>query len=259
LIAALCSTMIVVPWGRAKMATTNGEEEFDAGEDDATDTFDEPVAAPTAEELRQRKVRQAPSAPRRKKMPEEIEVPVEHLHEAIHEKAHEEQHGAHAHAAPHGVSFTMMVALSSAMLAVLAAVSALMAGHYANESMIEQIKASDKWAFFQAKSIKAAVLQGKVDTLTGLGKTAPSDDTDKIARYGDEQKKLAHEAEELEKESHHHLNQHQVLARTVTLLQIAIALSAIAVLTRKKLLWYFSLLGGVAGFVILIQALEFTH
>src|SRR6266851_815146 len=100
-------------------------------------------------------------------MPEEIEVPVEHLHEAIHEEAHKEHGGGHAQG---GGGFIMQVALSSALIAVCAAVSALMAGHYANEAMIEEIKASDTWAFYQAKGIKAAVLTGKMELLTGLGK-----------------------------------------------------------------------------------------
>jgi hypothetical protein len=212
---------------------------------------------PTADELRQQAVKKAAQSnlpARRKKMPEEIEVPVEHLHEAIHEKAHEEAHGA-----AHGAGFNMMVALSSAIIAVLAAISALMSGHYANEAMIEQIRGSDQWAFFQAKSIKAAVLQAKADTLSGMGKSTSANDDAKIAQYAQEQKDIAKKAKGLEEESHHHLNIHQVLARTVTLFQISIALSAIAVLTRKKPLWYMSLLGVVAGLIIMVQALVFTH
>ncbi len=211
---------------------------------------------PTPEEMRQQALKKAaqPSVPaRRSKMPEEIEVPIEHLQEAIHEKAHESGHGHSA-----GGGFNMQVALSSALLAVLAAVSALMAGHFANESMVEQIRSSDQWAFYQAKSIKEAIVTAKIETLQGLGKPVTEHAEDK-QRYADERKEIQHKAKELEAESHHHLNQHQVLARTVTLLQISIALSAIAVLTRKKLLWYFSLLGGAAGAIILVQALFFTH
>ena len=100
-------------------------------------------------------------------MPEEIEVPIEHLHEAIHEKAHEEAHG-HGNSGT-GQNFNMSVALSSAILAVVAAISALMAGHFANEAMIEQIHASDSWAFFQAKSIKSSIVLSKIELLQGMG------------------------------------------------------------------------------------------
>jgi len=54
------------------------------------------------------------------------------------------------------------------MLAVLAAVSALMAGYHANEAMLEQMKATDDWAFYQAKGIKANLLQTKMELLTAL-------------------------------------------------------------------------------------------
>jgi hypothetical protein len=204
---------------------------------------------PTPDEVRQQAAKKAAlaDATRSKKMPSEIEVPVEHLHEQIHEKAHE------------GGSFNMQVALSAALLAVLAAASALYAGHFANEAMIEQIKASDNWAFFQAKSIKSSVLQSKMELLQSLGRSPSASDQEKIDDYAKEQKDISKKAKDLEAESHHHLRQHQVLARVVTLLQISIALSAIAVLTRKKPLWYLSLVGGAAGLVILAQALFFTH
>ena len=211
-------------------------------------------SVPSPEEMRQQAAKKAALAeiPKRKKMPEEIEVPVEHLHEQIHEHAHGGGHAA-------GGGFNMQVALSSALLAVLAAVSALMSGHYANEAMIEQIKASDQWAFYQAKSIKSSVLTAKMETLQGMGRPVSAGDEDKRAQYETEQKDITKKAKTLEEESHHHLNIHQVLARTVTLMQIAIALAAIAVLTKKKPLWFMSLALGAVGAVILVQALVFTH
>src|SRR4029079_10155799 len=49
------------------------------------------------------------------------------------------------------------IAISTALIAVLAAITSLLAGHHSNEALIEQIKASDQWAFYQAKGIKADV------------------------------------------------------------------------------------------------------
>ena len=187
-------------------------------------------------------------------MPEEIEVPVEHLHEAMNEEAHKE-HGGHGG----GGNFTMYVALSSALIAVVAAVSALFAGHYANEAMLEQIQSSDQWAFYQAKGIKASVLRSKIELLASLDKPANPKDAAKAEEYDNDQKEILAKAKEFEHESHHHMGLHQVLARTVTLLQISIALSAIAVLTKKKPLWFMSLALGAVGAVILVQALVFTH
>jgi len=73
---------------------------------------------------------------------EEIEVPTEQLQEQLNERTRESQE-----------KWILMVALTAAILAVFAAINALLAGHYANEAMIEQLKASDQWAYYQAKGI----------------------------------------------------------------------------------------------------------
>jgi len=76
-------------------------------------------------------------------MPEEIEDPTEKLHESILEEAEKARE-----------KWVLLVALSTAILAVFAAVCSLMAGHHANEALIEQIQASDQWAYYQAKGSK---------------------------------------------------------------------------------------------------------
>jgi len=81
---------------------------------------------------------------------EESEVPLEHLHEQTHETA--------KHSRENWISW---VALSTAILAVLAAIASLLSGEHANEAMLSQIEASSQWNYYQAKSIKAAVLDAK--------------------------------------------------------------------------------------------------
>jgi len=82
---------------------------------------------------------------------EEPEVPLEHLHEHVHETA---EHS--------GEKWISWVALSTAVLAVLAAITGLLSGKHANEAVMSQIQASDQWNYYQAKSIKAAVLDAKI-------------------------------------------------------------------------------------------------
>src|ERR1043165_2062531 len=91
---------------------------------------------------------------------EEAEVPLEHLHEEIHHRA---EHG--------GEKWISWVALSTAILAVLAAIAGLLSGSHANEAMMSQIQASDQWGYYQAKSVKAAVLDAKMS----LAGTAPNE------------------------------------------------------------------------------------
>lgn len=169
-------------------------------------------------------------------MPEEIEVPTEHLHEQMEEAAHEG-----------GGNFNMKVALTSAVIAVFAAICALMAGHHANEALLEQLEASDQWSFYQAKGIKETVLKSKVDLLAALNKKGDGKDAEKLAQYDTDKKEIQEKAEEKQKGSAEHMRHHVVFAKAVTFFQIAIALSAMAVLTRKHFLWFGSLALGLAG------------
>src|SRR5206468_5707221 len=99
---------------------------------------------------------------------EEAEVPLEHLHEHVKETA---EHT--------GVTWISWVALSTAILAVLAAIAGLLSGEHANEAMMNQIESSDQWNYYQAKSIKASVLDAKM-SLTG---TPNESDQSKLQRY----------------------------------------------------------------------------
>ncbi len=53
--------------------------------------------------------------------------------------------------------------------------------------------------------------------------------------------------------SERHLHAHEILARAVTLFQAAIAMTAIAVLTRRKHFLWFSAGMGVAGLAFLVE------
>ena len=174
---------------------------------------------------------------------EEIEVPLEQAHEQIHEAAHSTKS-----------RWISLSALSSALFAVLAAVSALMAGHSANEGMVSQIKAANSWNYYQAKGVKLAVLQSKVQLLGEMGKPTTEDDVKKTEQYKTDQEKIMEEAKTLENESAHHLHVHEIFAKAVTLFQVAIALSAIAALTRRHVLVMVSMGFAVVGLGFLTQA-----
>jgi hypothetical protein len=183
------------------------------------------------------------------------EVPTEHLHEHIHEHAHGDGHGqGHGHGPGGKAKWVMGVALTAAFLAGLAAVAALLAGHHVNEAMIDQIRASDQWSFYQAKGVKSAVLASKLELLEDFQKPVSPKDRDKLAQYKSEQEEIQKKAKEFEESSHLHLEQHVVFARAVTMFQIAIAVAAISVLTQKRAFWFVSIIVGLAGVVFMIQA-----
>jgi hypothetical protein len=176
---------------------------------------------------------------------EEIEIPTEHLHEEIQEKAEEQKE-----------KWILFVALSTAFMAVLAAVAGLLAGHHANEALIERVKASDSWSFYQSKNLKEEIAVSS-DRIVKELSTHPvtSDNSQTIARYEKEKAEIRKSAEESEKSSEWHLSRHVPLAAAVTAFQIAIAVSAIAILTRRRRLWYGGLLLTMIGIVFLVLGL----
>ena len=173
-------------------------------------------------------------------MPEEIEIPTEHLHEQIEEGAEEKRE-----------RWTLFLALSTAFMAVLAAFAGLLAGHHANEALVERMKASDQWNFYQAKNLKQEIAVNTDMILQALGKVGVDHSKD-IARYEKEKAEIKKQAEENQTVSEAHLAKHIPLSRAVTAFQIAIAISAIAVLTRRKVLWYTGLVLTAIGIVFLI-------
>lgn len=172
-----------------------------------------------------------------------------------HDPTHHAQEEIH-HAAEHSSErWIMGVALSSAILAALAAVTSLLETHHGHEAMLDRIRASDQWAFYQAKSIKSGVLKSKMDLLKALGKPVSPADTEKIAEYAKEQDEITEKAKELETGSAKHFESHLVFARAVTLLQVSIAVGAVAVLARTIAFWYVSLAFGASGLLFLIRGL----
>jgi hypothetical protein len=168
---------------------------------------------------------------------EEAEIPLENLQEEIH---HHAEHGE--------IAWISWVALSTAVLAVLAAIAGLLSGSHANEAMMSQIEASDQWGYYQAKSIKASVLEAKMT----LAAAATEKDKEKAAQYQEEQTEIKHEAEQKQADAKANFHRHEVFARSVTMFQIAIAIAAISALTKKRRFWFVSLVFGLAGVVFLV-------
>lgn len=191
-------------------------------------------------------------------MPEEIEIDTDKLHEAIHEEVEKE-----------GGTLLRTIALTTALFAAFAAVASLLAGGTVNEALALkteatqlQAQASDQWAYYQAKGIKAVVFEAQKGVLAATDKPVSPDIEKNIARYKDEQQEAKKKAEEFEherdekgKEADHLIHQHHYFAYSVAMLQVAIALGAVAALTRKRWAWLGSTALGLVGAVIFLWAL----
>ena len=143
---------------------------------------------------------------------EEQETPLEEVHEHIH------HHAEHAKE-----SWIMGVALSTALIAAIAAIASLLSGDNVNEAMMEQIVASDHWAHFQSKSIKAVELTTRIELLDAVGKPASDKEREKLKEYSSDQEEISNKAKEAGESAHKHMGRHHIIAKSVTWSQIAIA------------------------------------
>lgn len=183
-------------------------------------------------------------------MPEEIEVDTDKLREAIDEEIEKKS-----------ASLLRSIALTTAFFAALAALGSLLAGGTINEALAlkteatqKQAQASDQWAYYQAKGIKAAILEAQKGLLVADGKPASPDLDKTLQRYADEQKAASVQAQELEKardrkddEANERIHHHHLYAYAVAMLQVSIALGAVAALTRKRFVWWGSSALGLMG------------
>jgi hypothetical protein len=191
-------------------------------------------------------------------VPEEIEIDTDKLHEEIHEESERQ-----------GGTLLKAIALTTALFAALAAVSALRAGGTVNEALVMkteatrlQAEASDQWAAYQAKGIKSAIQRASETAWLALGKQPPASFSEERERYAREQAELAQVAHERERErdrksaeADHLMHQHHRFADSVALFQVAIALGAVAALTRVKSIWYGSMTIGIFGTVLFFSTM----
>jgi hypothetical protein len=190
-------------------------------------------------------------------MPEAIEVDTDKLRETI--DAEIERSGGR---------MLRMTALATAILAAVAAVASLRAGSTVNEALVLeseatqlQARASDQWAYYQAKGIKGAVAANAASAYAANGRSAPDSLGALAARYAREQadiqadaRKLEHERDTKVAEANRLLEQHHRYAYAVALLQVAIALGAVAALTRQSKVLWLALLAGAGGVVTALIA-----
>jgi len=172
------------------------------------------------------------------------EVPLEHAHETI-------EHHAHGSSEP----WVMGVALTASVLAALAAVTALCAEHFANEAMHELIEASDKWNESQAESIKEKVLDTEKILLNSLKQELKHDDEEKRQKYSTTREEHRVEAKKMQELSAAHVRKQFPLSVGLTMFQVAIAIGAVSVLTKRREFWFVCLTFGAVGVGFLIWGL----
>ena len=178
-----------------------------------------------------------------------------------------EIHGQHDHAVEHAAHIDNLgrnVAMFTAVLATIGAIISYQNGaseslglELKNEAILHKSEASDQWAYYQAKGIKQVILehaggasQPEREANAAEAKRYASEkgEIQEKAKALDEQSAKASEASEQAFKPHHRLGQ------ALALVQVAIALAALTVLTRQRLLLVFAGGSAVAGIALWILA-----
>ena len=187
-----------------------------------------------------------------------------------HELEHAAQ-GGHDDHGGHGEKNKGMIAQIAVITAIIATVGALFAymggatqanaGLYKNNAAIKKTEAANQWNFFQAKSTKQSLAEVSRDLSADSVKDKYQA---KIDRYEKEKTEIKLAAEKLEKEStdwdkqsDEQMHQHHRWAQATTVLQISIAMAAIALLTRKRWVEYVMFAAAAGG--VIVGALAMLH
>lgn len=182
-------------------------------------------------------------------------------------------HGPHDHEVEHvahhgGDHFTSRVAVLTAVLSTVGAIFGYLGGHsqnaallYKNEAAIQKTSASNQWNYYQAKSNKQNLAELSIVLTTGEARGKYEQE---VERYKKEKQEIKVEAEKLEavakdadKQSDREMHVHERWALATTLIQIAIAMAAITLLTRKRWMLFGVYFATALGLVV--GAMGYLH
>lgn len=160
------------------------------------------------------------------------------------------------------------IALCTAALAVLAAITTLYLGKFSGRTVLKQGEETDQWAYYQSKSIKQYIYELQRNHLDlefarERGKLNPKladkyqktidKYNEEIKRYGQEKKEIMDEARALQKDKKISGARAAQFSYAIIFLQIAIMLSSIGALTKRRYLWYIGLAGGILGIIFFLN------
>ncbi len=177
---------------------------------------------------------------------------------------HEIEHATQGHGGEHTNSiamFTAIIATVGALFGYMGGATMANAGLYKNNAAIKKTEASNQWNYYQAKSSKQNLSELALELAPPAKKEFYQDE---IKRYKGEKGEIKLAAEKLEAEakawdqqSDEQMHQHHRWAQATTVLQIAIALAAIALLSKKR--WTEWAMYGAGAVGVGVGVLAFLH
>ncbi len=165
-----------------------------------------------------------------------------------------ELHENAEHGAEHGLAG---VTISMAALAVFVAAISLMGHRMHTEEILSETLATDTWAQYQAKSIRERSYEVFLDQLSVFSVQSPAQAASlkekyskEIDRYHEEMKEITEKAKEYEAEVGLVQKKGDRFDLAEVLMEAALVISSITLLTKKKAFWMMGMVLAVVGLVL---------
>ena len=157
------------------------------------------------------------------------------------------------------------ISVTMAILAVCVAIVSLMGHRSHTEELMMQNRATDQWAYYQAKNIRRHNYEMGVDLLS-LVEFKDKEQANKVRekyqkeaeRYTKEQTEIEEQAKDFENESGRAQRKADRYDLGEVFLEIALVISSLALLSGKRLYWFLGIVSGAAGLGIAVTGL-FMH
>jgi hypothetical protein len=162
-----------------------------------------------------------------------------------------QEHAEHGH--EHGLA---AVTLTMAILAVLVA-SVTLLGHRAHtEEVLKQAEAADQWAYFQAKDSRLHAYEMKLEDYDIFALQPGKDPAEhrekykkEVERYTDQMKDIQAEAKKAAGDVKLEERRADKYDLSEVLLEAALVVCSITLLTKKRIFWYFGIVLSIVGII----------
>jgi len=155
-----------------------------------------------------------------------------------------EEHARHAHE-----PFDKMVAGTMAIIAAALAVVSVLGQHFNTEKLLAQQRASDEWAYYQAKDIRRYTAQSSGDLLKAL-----KSDPQLVAKYDQDGERYRKQNAEIQDQAHDFEKERDKMGKQAdffhfgeVFLELSIVLSSLSILFKRKPLFYFAATAALVG------------
>ena len=154
------------------------------------------------------------------------------------------------------------VTITMAMLAVVVAAVSLL-GHRAHtEELLNQSRASDHWAEYQAKNIRRHTYELFLDLMTTLDPRSTAQAEKVKAKYEKEIERYDGQKEEIQSQAREYEKEVALAGRKAdrfdlgeVLLEAGLVITSMTLITRRRLFWKMGVVFAAAGVVIAVTGL----